>query len=266
MSVTISTVVLTSIIVTSIVTTMFFASNIVESNAQSMEFSTAKNLYKYAADAIEQIALGSGGSRYLRIGLRTGGPWVFSNAFDLKVKVNGQYVIDTSSRGLYLAFKGGSQVQTVYEVIRPEINKQIAYQVLVDLDDPMVAVHSAFLDGSWIFLESARIRAGYLGLYRVRNPSGILEDYNIFEIIYINLTKGSIYGGSGEITLVFRAYGVREQELVFPGVNSLTLNISRTASFLLPPATVTQTIAGDPSASGSIVIVRVIDVRIDTYG
>ena len=256
----ISTVILTSILLTIVGVTIFYATSLIDANRQQMEFESSKDMLVYAATALEQVALGTGGSRYVRFSLSTTGIDFISNAFgELSVKIgNTEILRDRETSAIVIT--GGPLVTSTFRMLRPEIERSPRSEVnrlIVGAGEPLAIVYQNFSGGALAVLRTTRVRVNYLGIFKIYEK-GETKKYNYFAVFYINLTFGEL-GGSGNIPVVFRNKGITTKEYVFDE-NSITITVK------LDGREEQQTYVGDPTADGSVVIVRVAQVEAATRG
>ena len=81
----IATVILTSIMLTIVAVALYYSTSLIDLNRQTMEYEYAKEQLTYVATALDQIAFGTGGSRYVRFSLTSTGISVVNTS---KVVVN----------------------------------------------------------------------------------------------------------------------------------------------------------------------------------
>jgi len=254
----VTTVILTSILLTTIGVVVFYATSLIDAHRQSMEYEAGKNLMVYAAMALEQVALGTGGAREVRFALSTVGlNFVDSPLGKLEVYINGQKVLEHRPPAVVL--KGGPLVTTVFRMLRPEaeVNSEAELRrLIVEAGEPMVIVYESFSREALVTMIAPRVRVNYLGVFRVAREPGVFVPYNFFEVSYINVTFGRL-GGSGHIPLVMRNVGVRVVEYSFQ-TESIEVRC------VLDGQEETITLEGSSGAEGSVVVVRVADVIVST--
>ncbi len=256
----VSTVILTGILLTLIGVAIFYSSSLIDANRQQMEYESSKQMLIYTATALEQVAFGTGGSRYVRFSLSSTGIEFYNNSFgELDVYVNGSlYLRDRETASIVVV--GGPLVTTVFRLLRPEvvINQTAELnKIIVGPGEPMVVVYENFSRRAIAVLKPTRVRVNYLGVFQLLE-NGTLKRYNYFAISYINVTIGPV-GGAGSVPVILRNIGITTREYKINGTS-----ISVTAT--LHGHTETQNFAGDPTADGSIVLVRVANVEITTRG
>jgi hypothetical protein len=255
----VATVVLTGILLTTVAVAVYYSTSLIDMNRQMMEYEYAKEQLTYAATALEQVAFGEGGARYVRFSLTSTG-------------LNFQYHPDTLMVSIYgggiqsetLTLKparvvvcGGSLVTTVPRLLYPEGGSMGELdRLVVGAGEPLALVYENFTGRACAFLEMYRVRAFYSGVTYVYTGSGDGVPYNFYVIHLINATFGRL-GGSGTIPLVFRNVNVTVYEYNFssPSVTVYASMGGRVSSL---------TLTGLSSAQGSIVVVKVSQVEVGT--
>lgn len=256
MQVTIETVILTAVMVTTMIAALYTAYNMVEAQVQTVDLNNAKNLVKYLADAIEQLAVGSGGARYVRFPAVKGIPEYSTDVGVIRVYVyNGSWVEVCSDEYDVFMYRGGELAAFAEEVVRPEVKPDVKEKLIVGLNDPVVVVYTARLGRPYVIMEAARVRAGYLGTYTVGRA---FEEkvYHVYLIEYVKLVVGNITG-SGKITVIAENRGVRLDTYIVPS-STIMVRVEKdgdVAEVQLKPE--------NPSAAPeSYVIVRVVEIRV----
>jgi len=256
--VTLEAVILTSVMATAMVVALYTAYSMVEAQVQAVDFNNAKNLMKYLAEAIEQLAAGSGGARYVRIPLVKGAPEYRADAGELRVYVyDGSNWIEVLNDAYdVFMYRGGEFVTAPEEVVRPELAPEVRDEPVVGLSDPVVVVYTTRIKGRpYIVLEAARVRAGYLGVYSVGRASDE-EKYHVYMLEYVRLVVRNIAGTESAVVVAENA-GATVNPLVLQGVK-LRLRVERDGQ-----STEVTLTPGDPeAASKSCLLVRVVEVRV----
>ena len=258
MHVTLEAVILTSVMATAMVVALYTAYNMVEAQVQAVDFNNAKNLVKYLAEAIEQLAAGSGGARYVRFPLVKGAPEYRADAGVLRVYVydgSGWVEVLNDTYDVFM-YRGGELAAAPEEVVRPELAPEVRDELVVGLSDPVVVVYTARMGGRpYVVLDAARVRAGYLGVYSVGRAFEE-ERYHVYMLEYIRLAVGNITGTESAVVVAENA-GASVRQLTLQGVE-LRLMVERDGQ----STTVTLT-PGDPgAASSSCLLIRVVEVRV----
>ena len=262
LSVTVTTVILTGIMITILGIALFLSNTVVEYHTQATEYQNSKNLMTYLADALEQVALGTGGARYVRFSLRTARLDFVRDILegDLEVKINNDVVFRESPDALVL--RGGNlltapPLNVLYpEGVtdpEPELEKYI-----VETGEPVTLVYEEFWEGPATILVCRRVRVNYLGVYNILE-SGSLKQYNVFEVVFINLTIGRT-GGAGIIPVVVRSKNVTLINYYLDD-NSFTLSV-----YVAGQLKDQKVFTGEQTAAGTVVVIRISHVEIGTLG
>lgn len=288
----ISTVILTSIMITLISVALFFSTSLIDMNRQRMEYEHAKDQISYAATVIEQIAFGTGGSRYIRFSMTSTGINFENLSFFLVVDIkpisasgsqcssvpnacNPSCPICTFSL-IRLSVRGGPLVTTTPRLIYPEtgVLEDELSKTIAGPGEPLVIVYENFSLGAYTYLELRRARVVYNGAFNVTeraagvdcNGDGQLSNlltcrFNLFTVHIARLIPGHV-SGSGTIPLTFRNRGVYVYDYAFSSANVvITVRIvDRTGRELA----VQQMSTRAPPAHGSLVVVKVSEVEVST--
>ena len=251
--------IIASILLTMTGVVVFYASSIIDANRQMMEFEYGKDLMVYAAEALEQVALGTGGARTVKFSLSSAGINFVERAFGkLEVYVNGVKVIEDYPSVIVL--RGGTLVSTVFRMLRPEVESapyEEYLRLIVGAGEPLVVVYENFSGGAVVVLAPKRIRANYLGVYEIPKGGGVFERYSYYEISYIKVTFGKL-GGSGQISITMRNVGVNESEYFFDGCSRVTVRC------VLDGHEEELEMGSVCGARGAIVRVRIVNVEVST--
>lgn len=251
----VATVILTGVMLTMVAVAIYYSTSLIDAHRQMMEYESAKELLTYAATALEQVALGTGGARYVRFSLVSTGLSFEALPYNLQVTIadGGTYSLELPV--LRVSLCSGPLVTTVERVLYPEgASLAELNRLAVGAGESMVLVYERFSRRACAHLEARRVRAMYSGLTFV-NEGGSLVPYHFFTIHLINVTLGEL-GGAGSVALVFRNRGVRvyEYRLASPSVR-VTVSLGGTSS--------TVTLAA-PGARNSIVVLKVSQLEVGT--
>ncbi|RLE64092.1 MAG: hypothetical protein DRJ38_06130 [Thermoprotei archaeon] len=262
LSVTVTTVILTGIMITILGIALFLSNTVVEYHTQATEYQNSKNLMTYLADAIEQVALGSGGARYVRFSLRTARLDFTRDILegDLEVRINNNVALRENPDALVL--RGGNLLTAPpLNVLYPEGVTNPAQELekyIVEIGEPVTLVYEEFWEGPATILVCRRVRVNYLGVYNVLK-NGNLRQYNVFEVVFINLTIGRT-GGAGTIPVVVRSKNITLINY-YLDENSFTLSV-----YVAGQLKDQKTLSGEQTAAGTIVVVRISHIEIGTLG
>lgn len=250
----VATVILTSIMLTTVAVAVYFSTSLIDAHRQRMEYESAKELLSYAATAFEQVALGTGGARYVRFSLASTGLNFEQTPYTLEVTLGEGKQISLQLRRVSIC--AAPLVTTVDRVIYPEggflseLNK-----LIVGAGEPIALVYESFSGRACAFLEPRRVRAIYSGVTYVIED-GQKKLYNYYTIHAVEVTFGGL-GGAGTIPLIFRNKGVTVLEYRF---NTPSVTISASLNGIKSERKLT----GSQEASGSIVIVKISRVEVAT--
>ncbi|MGC9147053.1 MAG: hypothetical protein ACP5GL_04450 [Infirmifilum sp.] len=252
----IATVILTSIMLTIISVALFYSTSLIDMNRQTMEYEYAKEQLTYAASALEQVAFGTGGSRYIRFSLTSTRLSFLNSGQTLRVSVTPGSLKIYEDTPLYLQVCGGPLVTTSQRLIYPETGslEQELSKLVVGAGEPIVVVYENFSGAACSYLVP-RLRAFFSGQINV-TVNGVLKRYNYYTLHIVKLKFGRL-GGTGTIPVVFRSVNMTVNEYRFDNTNTLTLTITRGS------ASQTVTLTGPPS-DGSVLVVKIALVDIST--
>ncbi|MEM4847339.1 MAG: hypothetical protein QW794_06250 [Thermosphaera sp.] len=276
----IATVVLTGILLTTISIALFFSTSLIDANRQMMEYEAAKDQLTYAATALEQIAFGASGSRYVRFSLTSVGI-NFLNGGYLDLRVCSLYGECFSPPGApfplrAVAVKGGPLVTTVPRLLYPETGELSATlnRLIVGPGEPLVVVYEDFNRGAYAYLLARRVRVIYNGAFNITETAAGIDcdgdgqlsnlpkcKFNFFTIQVVELEFGRL-GGSGTVPVVFRNLGVDVYDYTLTGSNVRVIaSILNQAGEVLAQ----QSFETDaPPASGCVVVVKVARINVST--
>lgn len=288
----ISTVILTGILLTVISVALFFSTSLIDMNRQTMEYEHAKDQIAYAATVIEQVAFGTGGSRYIRFSMTSTGINFENQSLFLVVEI--QPVGSSGSQCnpapnacsascplcrfslIRLSVRGGPLVTTVPRLIYPEtgsLSEELS-KTVVKPGEPLVVVYENFSLGAYTYVEPRRVRLVYNGAFNVtEKAAGIDCDgdgqlsnllncrFNLFTIHVARLVPGQV-GGSGTIPVIFRNRGIYVYDYSFTSANVIVT--ARIVDGLGRVIATQQESTRAPPAHGCIVVVKVSEVEVST--
>jgi len=256
----VATVVLTGILLTTVSIAIFYSTSLIDMNRQLMEYEYAKEQLAYAATALEQVAFGTGGARYVRFSLTSTGLNFQHRSDVLEVEIfsSGAQPVKLTLRPARVVVCGGPLATTVPRLLYPESGSLNELgKLVVGAGEPLALVYENFTGRACAFLEMYRVRAFYSGVTYVYTGSGSERvPYNFYVVHLIEVTFGRL-GGSGTIPLVFRNSNVTVHEYSF-GSPSVTVYASMGGSQS------SLTLTGSPDAQGAIVVVKVSRVEVST--
>jgi len=249
---------LTGVLLTTLGVAIWISTSVIEYHSQATEYANAKNLLTYLADAVEQVALGTGGARYVRFSLESCRLDFARGLGRLEVYVGDEEVVDDVVDGVVL--RGGELLGYVpTEVLYPEGTVEAGEELsrfLVRPGEPVTLVWEEWDRGPRTTLACRRVRISYLGVYRVLE-GGELRSYNVFELSYVNLTIGRTHG-SGTLPIVVRNLNSTVRELVL-SANSFPISVDWSGGLVA-----SEVLQGSPSADGSIILIRIARVEVST--
>lgn len=288
----ISSVIITSILLTVISVALYFSSSLIDMNRQLMEYEHAKNQLAYAATVLEQVAFGTGGSRYIRFSSASTGVNFENQSLFLVAQITPLGSSGASCNPslnacspscplcvfslIRLSVKGGTLVTTVPRLVYPEsgsLSTEVS-KVIAAPGEPLVIVYENFTKGAYTFLEVKRVRLVYNGAFSVSekaagrdcNGDGQLSTLldckiNFFTIQVARLVPGWV-GGSGTIPVIFRNRGVSVYNYSFISSNiAITVSIVDSNGRILLQQQLTT---NAPSANGCVVVVKVSEIEVST--
>ncbi|MEM1523757.1 MAG: hypothetical protein QXU69_12030, partial [Thermofilaceae archaeon] len=272
--------VLTGILLTTISVALFFSTSLIDANRQMMEYEAAKDQLTYAATALEQIAFGASGTRYVRFSLTSVGINFLDEGFlDLSVcSLYGECLSPPEApfQLRAVAVKGGPLVTTVPRLLYPETGElsEALERLVVDPGEPLVVVYEDFNRGAYAYLVVRRVRVIYNGAFNITETAAGIDcdgdrqlsnlpkcKFNFFTIHVVKLEFGRL-GGSGTVPVVFRNLGVDVYNYTFTESNvRVEVKISNEAREVLARDW-DQTKA--PPASGCVVVVKIARIEVST--
>jgi len=257
-STVIATAILTGVMLTIVSVALFYSTSLIDMNRQTMEYEYAKEQLTYAATALEQVAFGTGGSRYVRFSLTSTRVSFKTSAATLEVLAYGvaenYLVYNDTPRQLEVC--GGPLVTTVPRLLYPEsgsLETELG-KFIVGGGEPLVVVYENFTRGACAFL-MPRLRAFFNGQINVTIGNSV-KRYNYFVLHIVKLTYGRL-GGSGTIPVVFRNINLKVFEYVFQDTDKVTITAS------LGENVYNKDLEGPP-ADGSVLIVKIATIEIST--
>ncbi|MEM4847588.1 MAG: hypothetical protein QW794_07520 [Thermosphaera sp.] len=275
-------IVLTGLLLTAINVALFFSTSLIDANRQMMEYEAAKDQLTYAATALEQIAFGASGSRYVRFSLTSVEINFLEGGYlDLRICSLSDSERCFSPTGVpfplrVVALKGGPFVTTVPRLLYPETGElSVALnRLVVGPGEPLVVVYEDFNRRAYAYLVVRRVRVIYNGAFNITETAAGIDcdgdrqlsnlpkcKFNFFTIQVVELEFGRL-GGSGTVPVVFRNLGVDVYNYTFTGSNvRVEVKILNEAREVLARDW-DQTKA--PPASGCVVVVKVARINVST--
>ncbi len=256
----VATVILTSVMLTIVSVALFYSTSLIDLNRQAMEYEYAKEQLTYAATALEQVAFGAGGARYVRFSLVSTRLDVVPSPDEIEVRASGATIF--RGRLASLRVCGGPLVTTVPRLLYPEVGSLEAElgRLVVGAGEPMALVYENFSGGACAYL-AARLRAFYNSQISV-TEGGAPRCYNFFTLHLLNLTRGRL-GGVGTVPVVLRNNGTKIVEYRFPGASSVTLAVTQGRRYQEVTLAGPSSCGGRP-VDGSVLVVVVAQVTVST--
>uniref|UniRef100_A0A7C3SL96 Uncharacterized protein n=1 Tax=Thermofilum pendens TaxID=2269 RepID=A0A7C3SL96_THEPE len=256
----IATVIMTSIMLTIISIAIYYSTSLIDMNRQVMEYEYAKEQLTYAATALEQVAFGTGGARYIRFSLASTRLDLVSSPDELIVYANFVEVFRGNLADLRVC--GGPLVTTVPRLLYPEqgdLSEELS-RLVVSAGEPIVVVYEEFRGGACAYMQP-RVRVFFNTQLNV-TEGGARKCYNFFTLHILNLRRGAL-GGSGTIPLIFRSTHLNIAEYRFPDVPSVAVRV--VAGEKESSLTVSgPLLCGSNPVDGSVLIVVRADVEVST--
>lgn len=254
-----ATVIITGIMLTVVSVALYYSTSLIDMNKQMMEYENAKGLLTYAATALEQVAFGTGGSRYVRFSLTSTRLNFETRPETLRVRINGEEVSEASFKPGRIVACGGPLVTTVPRLLYPENSTYGALEyalgrLIVGPGESIAIVYENFTGGACAFMEAYRVRVIYNGNIRVKEE-GVDRNYNFYTVHVLKLGFKAV-GGSGTIPVVFR--NVRETVIERKASSEVTLTVELGSKYC------TARLPGKGDADGSVVIVKITEIEVST--
>jgi len=252
-SVVVSSMILTSAVLVITLIAQFVATSILAQQSQNQEFDEMKNNIMLFSEVVEDVATKPGTSGYLRLNLITAKPsFTLSKTVSVSVDPIGT-VLQGKTR--ILEIQGGSRISVTGQ---QTIAGSEGY-ILTSLSSRLGRAYTNQSRGAWVVMDFLRIRVTYHGSFYFYDTGDGTSGYlNVVEISFINMSFGTIAGGSGVLNM-------KAQNMKLNVFSYKTLSNSLTINFLIDGQTKdTYGFTGSPSAVGTIVNVVRSDVRVFT--
>ncbi len=210
----VTTVILVAIILTSVILTFGYATYVIGIQDASNEFSQDQGIVTSFENMIVGLIYTPDSSAFIQFNFRTSGPSFEQTGRSITLAIsqqNGPNYTPLAANNASIAvfrIKGGSNVATMDSNLVG--NNSI---LLTDASQPIGRVMVNQSQGAWVSLDYARVRINYLGISTFYNGTG-LEEFNVVEVTYLNLTRGMWLGGNF-LTISARNSGVLSYQL-FP--------------------------------------------------
>jgi hypothetical protein len=225
----------------------------------SREFDQAQGIMKSYENLIEDLIYRPDSSAFIRFTFKTSGPSFIQTGNNIVLTVsNGvaSYTPLSSNNASIAVFqiRGSSLVGTS--------DKNLIGSSSILLGDPSQSLGRVTVNQSQaalISLDYARARINYLGISKFYNGTYPLEEMNVIEVTYLNLTREP-WSGSDILTLSARNEGVISYQLpIFDKGRDITF--TATGGW---PGTATETLTqlGGAGAINRRTLIRVVFVKI----
>lgn len=252
-SAVISSVILTSAVLVITLIAQYVSLTILAQQSQDQEFDQMKNNIMLFSEVVEDVATKPGTSGYLRFNLITAKPsFTLSKTVSISVDSLGT-VLQGKTRMLEIL--GGSLVGVAGQ---QTISGSDNY-ILTSLSSRLGRAYTNQSKGAWVVMDFLRMRVTYHGSFFFYDTGDGHSGYlNVVEISFINMSFGTIRGGSGVLNM-------KAQNTKLSVISYKTTANSLTISFLIDGQTKgTYGFIGSPSAVGTIVNVVRSDVLVFT--
>jgi hypothetical protein len=254
-----------------VIATTYFAFNVLEYQSELSEYESAKSALEKLTLLIENVANSKGSSGYVPIYIRAGSLYLVSDSEQISITVNNQPLCDSTSASL-IKFMGGRLVGTAdFRLIRPTsqdlgssvgLNDIYTKYLIINSSLPLGWVYEMQKNGAYVVVDFGRIMVTYSGVFNysyIVNGSVQFKPYNVVEVTYIKLTRGSTYGSGGSLKVVAKCKNISFKSIELP-TNSLTFKVTRGGN---PP--VYYSPPGLSLNLGTIVNFSLIEVEISSY-
>jgi len=214
----VSTAILIAVILISVILAFGYATYVIGIQNASNEFSQDQGITLSFENMIGGLIYTPDSSAFIQYNFRTSGPSFDKTGNNITLAIsqqNGPNYTPLAAKNASIAvfrIKGGSNVATVNSNLVG--NSSI---LLTDASQSIGRVTVNQSQGAWVSLDYARVRINYLGISTFYNGTG-LEEFNVVEVTYLNLTRGKWFGGS-LLTISARNSAVLSYQLPVFGMN-----------------------------------------------
>jgi len=216
---TISTIIIFSILLSAVIFSVMLSYDLLEINAEIIEFKNGENEMLYLAYTIETLASNIGASASVRFNTRTAVPSLIFNYSLFRVTVNSITVVEEHNIPVII-YTGGSKVFGVSKEDLRGVDALIVNQTGI----PLLYTYKTFNKRAMIIIDPVRIRVTYLGVFNFSTPDG-WKLLNVVSIEYIQFERG-VLGGSGTITIYIKNINVTKETYLL-AENTITINAIR---------------------------------------
>jgi len=252
-SAVISAVILTATVLVITLIAQYVATNILNQQSQDQEFDQMKNNVMLFSEVVEDVATKPGTSGYLRFNLITARPsFRLSNKISVDVDVLGT-VLQGSTRSLQV--EGGP----LEGVTGKKTISGSDQHIINSLSSRLGRAYTNQSKGAWVVMDFLRIRViNHGSFFFYDTGDGTSGNLNVVEISFINMSFGTISGGSGVMNM--KAQNMRLSVSSY----KTTSNIILITFYLDGNVMDSYSVVGSSTAVGTIVNVVRSDVSVFT--
>ncbi|NHV06114.1 MAG: hypothetical protein HA495_02105 [Thaumarchaeota archaeon] len=272
-------VVLISFSLTVVIATTYFAFNVLEYQSELSEYESAKSALEKLTLLIENVANSEGSSGYVPIYIRAGSLYLVSDSEQITITAGGKTLYSDPTGASLIKFMGGRLVGTVnFRLIRPTSQDLGSSIGLNDISTnyliigsnkvlPLGWVYEVQSNGAYVVVDFGRIMVTYSGVFNysyIENGNVKFKLYNVVEVSYIKLTRGSTYGSGSSLKVVAKCKDISFSSNQFDGINSLAFTVNRGSNQQSYSLNLPSQFNGQ-AISGTIVNFSLIEVEISSY-
>ena len=215
-SVPISSIIIGSTILTAIFGAVLLSTQLIESQAERVEFEQAKSAFLLFATSFEDVSLKPQSASHTVIHTRAGGLNLVRDIGDIEIKIiNGSTETVIYSQSVnHLRFLGGRLV-TVQGTGSP---------IVQGFSEPLGHVYVNQSGGAWTVLDYSRARVVRHGSFYLYTQQGVNEKVNLLEVTFVMLLPGDTFG-SGTIRMRAENINVTTTAFRFNG-SEVTIEVS----------------------------------------
>ncbi|MBO3762808.1 MAG: hypothetical protein QXS21_01340 [Thermoproteota archaeon] len=261
-----------------VIATTYFAFNVLEYQSELSEYEAAKSALEKLTLLIENVANSEGSSGYVPIYVRAGSLYLVSDSEPITIRVNGQTLYSDNDGVSLIKFMGGRLVGTAnFRLIIPtsqdlqlaaSLNDIYTKYLIIDSSKglPLGWIYEMQKNGAYIVVDFGRIMVTYSGVFNysyIVNGSVKFKPYNVVEVSYIKLIRGSTYGSGSSLKVVAKCKDISFNSTLL-STNSLTFVVTRGSNSQSYVLNELSSFNGSP-VSGTIVNFSLIEVEISSY-
>jgi len=218
LSPTISTVILTSMILVIVMSTSFIAHNVLTNQVEDAEFDVAKDVMLALNNMVKEVLFKPHSSRYVKTGFRTTMPSLLNTDEQISVwtQVDAEpieYLIHNCPISLVRIQAGTSITDLSQDVVGTSA-------VLVTDFTSLGHLYVQRSERVDLLLDFSRIRCIHTG------SLNLTQEYNVLEVIFVNMTAGSIQLNDMAVFVV-RNLGATMSQHFYQGTLTLGVNDTR---------------------------------------